>query len=247
MADPASDRRFVFPRWANYLLPMLVVGALGGAAYMPVLVGLGGSPWTTDVGYMPNQPVPFSHAVHAGQLGMDCRYCHTTVESAAFAAIPPTATCLNCHAQIKTDSPKLQLVRDSWTNNMSIEWVKVHSLPDFAYFNHAAHVNKGVGCVDCHGRVDQMEVVYQAQPLSMAWCIDCHREPEKHLRPADQVTNMAWTVDQLPQTNPELYQQVRQAFGVEHVTQKELGLYLKNEKYKIHSMPYMVSCSTCHR
>jgi hypothetical protein len=160
--------------------------------YLVILVWYGASPRTTDVGYAPVQPIPYSHALHAGQLGIDCRYCHNTVEVAAHAAIPPTQTCMNCHAKIRTTSPKLVALRESYTTGMPIPWVKVHDLPDYAYFNHSAHVRRGVGCVECHGRVDKMEVVYQAQPLSMGWCLDCHRNPEPRLRPVDQVTNMAW-------------------------------------------------------
>ncbi len=225
-APQTSGRRFVFPRWANYLLPLLVLGALGGALYTPVLVGLGASPLTTDVGYQPHQPVPYSHALHAGQLKFDCRSCHATVESAAFAAIPPTQTCMNCHTGIKPDSPALKPVRESWTTGKPIQWVRVHDLPDYAYFNHSAHVNKGVGCVSCHGRIDKMEIVSQEKPLSMGWCLDCHRAPEKYLRPLDQVTNMAWE----PPNGDQL----------------AIGSELKN-KYHIQDTAYMTSCSTCHR
>lgn len=217
--------RFIFPRWANYLLPALIVGVIGGALYAPVVVTFGFGPTTTDVGYQPVQPVPFSHAVHAGQLGMDCRYCHTTVEKAGFAAVPATQTCMNCHTSIRHDSPKLTKVRESWTTGAPVEWIKVHDLPDYAYFNHSAHINKGVGCASCHGRIDQMEVVYQHAPLSMGWCIDCHRQPEKHLRPLDQITNMSWKPDG---------------------DQLTLGLELKKQ-YQIRDAAFMTSCSTCHR
>ena len=192
---------------------------------MPLLFGFGASPKTMAEGYAPVQPVPYSHALHAGKLGIDCRYCHTTVEKAAFAAIPPTQTCMNCHTNIKPESVKLQPVRDSWASGKPVGWTKVHDLADFAYFNHSAHVNHGVGCVTCHGRIDQMEVVEQAKPLSMGWCLECHREPEKYLRPKDQITNMAW--------QPE-------------GDQIELGKKLKAE-YKVHDATYMTSCYTCHR
>lgn len=233
MAEPESTPRFVFPAWANYLLPVLVVLALGGGAYVPVVVGLGGSPETTDIGYAPTQPVPFSHALHVGQLGMDCRYCHTTVDSAAFAAIPPTQTCMNCHAQIKADSVNLVAVRESWAEGTPIDWVKVHDLPDYVYFNHSAHINKGVGCNTCHGQINEMEVVYQARTLSMSWCLDCHREPEKYLRPLDEVTNMRWQPPQEPGESLA-------------AAQLRLGQQLKRE-YGIHDQLYMTSCSTCHR
>ncbi|MCC5829008.1 MAG: cytochrome c3 family protein [Phycisphaeraceae bacterium] len=213
---------------------MLLAG-VGMVSYVPLLLGLTFSPRTTDIGYAPKQPVEFSHAVHAGQLGMDCRYCHTTVEEAAFAAVPPTATCANCHSNepnvpgIWRNQQKLTPVHESLATGRPIEWVRVHDLPDYAYFNHAAHVNKGVGCVECHGRVDEMEVVTQVQTLSMAWCLECHREPERFLRPVDQVTNMTW--DPVRETGK---------------SQLELGLELK-KKYDIKGPQYMTSCSTCHR
>ena len=128
-----------------------------------------------------------------GELGLDCRYCHTSVEETAKANIPPTATCWNCHSMIKTESEKLAPLRESYETGNPIPWVRVHDLPDYAYFNHSAHVSRGVGCVSCHGRIDTMEVVYQSQPLSMGWCVDCHRNPERALRPPEEATNMTWT------------------------------------------------------
>jgi hypothetical protein len=183
---------FVFPRWANKTRALAGMLLGGAPIYLTFLIWYGASPKTTDVGYEPAQPVPYSHALHAGQLGLDCRYCHNTVEQAAHAAIPPTDTCMNCHARIHTKSDKLALVRESHVSNNPVEWIKVHDLPDYVYFNHSAHVTRGVGCVTCHGRIDQMEEVYQHEPLSMGWCLDCHREPEKNLRPPEEVTNMAW-------------------------------------------------------
>ena len=183
---------FVFPKWTNLLRPVLAALLLGGPAYLVVFGYYGGSPMTTDVGYAPIQPVPYSHAMHAGQLGMDCRYCHTSVEKAAFAAIPPTQTCINCHTKVRATSPKLQPVRDSAATGLPVEWIKVHDLPDYVYFNHSAHVRRGVGCVSCHGRVDKMEVVYQVERLSMGWCLECHRNPDQHLRPPEFATKMDW-------------------------------------------------------
>ncbi len=150
------------------------------------------SPEYTDVGYRPIQPVAYSHKVHAGDLGMDCRYCHTGVESQAQANVPPTRTCMNCHTMVNADSEKLALVRESFATDRPIEWIRVHNLPDYAYFDHSAHVSVGVGCASCHGRVDQMEVVSLAEPLSMGWCLNCHKNPDPSLRPLDQVTNMKW-------------------------------------------------------
>jgi len=151
-----------------------------------------GSPKFTDVGYRPKQPVPFSHKLHAGDLGMDCRYCHTQVEFSAHANIPPTQTCINCHKIIATDSEKLLPVRESWAEDKPINWVRVHELPDYAYFNHAVHINAGVGCVSCHGNVRAMPEITQSEPLSMSWCLDCHRDPDMNLRPASAITDMEW-------------------------------------------------------
>ena len=138
------------------------------------------------------QPIQFSHAHHVGGVGIDCRYCHTSVEESAFANIPPTKTCMNCHSQIWTDAPILEPVRASFRDNTRLQWTRVNDLPDFVYFNHSIHVRKGVGCATCHGRVDQMPLMYQDAPLTMTWCLDCHRNPAKYVRPRDQVYNMAW-------------------------------------------------------
>jgi hypothetical protein len=154
------------------------------------------SPYYTDVGYAPEQPVPFSHKLHAGDLGLDCRYCHNTVEQSAYAAIPPSATCMNCHATVLPTSPKLAPIRESFATGNPVEWKRVHMLPDYAFFNHSVHIAAGVGCAECHGRIDQMKVVEQAQPLSMQWCLDCHRDPQPRLRPRDQVTNMGWSAEE---------------------------------------------------
>lgn len=215
--------RYVFPRWSNLLLPTIAVVALTAPLYAALLIAYGFSPKTLDQGYMPTQPVPFSHAVHAGVLGMDCRYCHNTVETAAFAAIPPTQTCMNCHTQVVKDSPKLAQVRKSYEEGTSIEWIKVHTLAEYAYFDHSAHINRGVGCVSCHGRIDQMEIVYQASPLSMGWCLDCHRNPEPHLRPVSEITNLAW--DQQTQLSRSERLALRELY---HINPSE-------------------NCSTCHR
>jgi len=215
---------FIFPRWANKSVQL--AGVVLGVApiYLTFLIWYGASPKTIDVGYMPQQPVPYSHALHAGELGIDCRYCHNTVEKAAMAAIPPVQTCMNCHARVKTKSEKLEPIRDAFQNGTPLEWKKVHDLPDYVYFNHSAHVTRGVGCVTCHGRIDQMAEVSQFAPLSMGWCLDCHREPWKNLRPPSEVTNMTWK-------HPE---------GVDPVQYgKDLA-----EKNNLHPP---TDCSTCHR
>ena len=201
MKSGGREETFAFPKWTNVLRPALGVALVVVPAYVVVLLAYGASPRTTNVGYRPVQPVPYSHALHAGQLGIDCRYCHNTVEVAADAAVPPTQTCMNCHAKIRATSPKLLPVRESYATGLPVPWVRVHDLPDFVYFDHSAHVRRGVGCVECHGRVDTMEVVTQVHRLSMGWCLDCHRHPEPHLRPPALVTTMNWVAPE----DPEVY------------------------------------------
>ncbi len=184
---------FAFPKWANLLRPALILGAVGGIVYATVIVAFGFSPKTTDVGYRPTQPVHYSHALHVGELGLDCRYCHNTVEATAKASIPPTQTCMNCHSMVKTTSSALAQVRESAATGEPIPWIRVHDLPDYVYFNHSAHVSHGIGCETCHGRIDTMEKVAQVEPLSMGWCLDCHRNPEPNLRPLNAITTMGWT------------------------------------------------------
>lgn len=193
-----EPRLFVFPPWANRLRELLAVISVMVPVWLILVIAYGFSPRTTAVGYTPVQPVPYSHELHVGQLGMDCRYCHTTVEKAEFAALPPTQTCMNCHLTIRKESAKLLPVRESFASGMPVRWIKVHDLPDFVYFNHSAHVTRGVGCVSCHGRIDKMQVVGQAQPLSMSWCLACHRQPDRYLRPVEFVTSMDWTPGEDP-------------------------------------------------
>lgn len=194
----------IFPRWTNNIpIAVGLLAPLAGAGLI-FAVWYWFSPEYTDVGYRPTQPVPYSHKLHVGELGIDCRYCHNTVEEAAHAAIPPTATCMNCHQLVKSTLQggpffeRLAPVRESFETGMPIEWVRVHQLPDYAYFAHSPHVAAGVGCAECHGRVDQMVVVEMKEPLSMGWCLDCHRDPASKLRPLDQVTNMAWDREETP-------------------------------------------------
>ena len=186
---------YIFPKWSNILLPVALLGGAVAPLYVALLVAYGFSPETTDVGFQPIQPVPFSHKLHAGDLGMDCRYCHNTVEFADHAAIPPTQTCMNCHTQIHKDSTRIKPLLDSYLSGMSVPWKRVHDLPDFVYFSHQAHVIRGVSCVSCHGRVDKMEVVTQEKTLSMGWCLDCHRGPEEYLRDPSLVTKLNWGLD----------------------------------------------------
>lgn len=182
----------LFPKWTNRT-PLPIAAGLGVAVVAVIAAfAYSISPWSTQVGYAPRQPVPYSHKQHAGNLGMDCRYCHVGVERSPVAMVPATATCMNCHAEVKKDSPNLTLIRESFATGKPMEWIRVHHAPDFVYFPHSVHVNAGVGCESCHGRIDQMEVVRQAKPLSMGWCLDCHRAPENYVRPVDAVTTMGY-------------------------------------------------------
>lgn len=183
----------IFPKWTNKLPPVVAATVVFTLLIIIGLFWWFGSPKYTDVGYQPVQPVPYSHKLHAGDLGMDCRYCHTGAEKSPVAMVPPTQTCMNCHVLVLPESEKLLPVRESWSTGTPIPWVKVHKVPDYAYFDHSAHLRAGVGCASCHGRIDEMEVVYQAETLSMGWCLECHRDPDMSLRPLDQVTNMNWT------------------------------------------------------
>lgn len=201
----------------SLLAGALAVAGVGGA----VLLGTRSS-WTTRQGEEREQPIPFSHQHHAGGMGIDCRYCHTSVETSSYAGIPPTKTCMNCHSQIFADSPTLEPVRESFRSGKSLEWVRVHDLPDFVYFNHSAHLSKGIGCTTCHGRVDRMPLTIQHASLLMEWCLACHRAPERFVRPKDRVFDPTWE----PPAN-----------------QAEEGLKLV-KAYNIHPR---TSCSTCHR
>ena len=184
---------FVFPKWINRLRPLIAAVLVGVPLYAAIVFALGASPRTTDVGYAPVQPIAYSHALHVGQLAIDCRYCHTGVETAAHSSVPPTQTCQNCHARVRAESPKLEAVRLSERSGYPVPWIRVHDLPDYVYFDHSAHVRRGIGCLSCHRRVDRMEVVYQAEPLSMGWCLDCHRNPRPNLRPPSRITDLNWT------------------------------------------------------
>jgi hypothetical protein len=200
-----------------------VLGVAAAAALSAVGLGAYLSlPEVVETGYAPEQPVPYSHKLHAGNLGMDCYYCHSTVEKSSYAAIPSSQTCMNCHHRVKPNSPQLEPVRISYATGTPVEWVKVHRLPDYVYFNHQAHITAGVSCVSCHGRVDQMIVVKQVEPLSMGWCLDCHRDPAPKLRPVNLVTKLDWTPDREPAE-----------IGREIIAQKGINP--------------PVNCSGCHR
>ena len=196
------------------------------------------SPYVTYAGVARPQPAPFSHQHHVGGLGIDCRYCHTSVEVSSFAGIPPTRTCMNCHSQIWTGAPMLEPVRESFSSGKSLIWNRVNDLPDFVYFNHSIHINKGVGCNTCHGPVDRMPLMYNYASLQMEWCLNCHRAPEKNLRPRDQVFNMRY--EEPSSAKPIMVD------GKTYTDQISLGRDLA-AKYKLRTVADITSCSTCHR
>jgi hypothetical protein len=212
---------------------VFVLAALGGIAYE-----IQGSPYVTLAGVRKPQPVPFSHQHHVTGLGIDCRYCHTSVENSSFAGIPPTKTCMNCHSQIWTNAALLEPVRASFKSGESLQWTRVNALPDFVYFNHSIHVTKGVGCNTCHGPVDRMPLMYQQESLQMEWCLGCHRSTEKVLRPRDQVFNMRY--QQPTSAKPVTVD------GHSYTDQIELGTALQ-KKYNVRSVKDITNCSTCHR
>lgn len=201
-----------------------------GAVFFIAFLGWAGfqldqSHYATRATVPQEQPVPFSHKHHVGGMGIDCRYCHTTVETSSFANLPPTRTCLNCHSQIWRTSPMLEPVRSSYRTGESLNWTRVHDLPDFVYFNHSIHIAKGVGCESCHGRVDQMPLMWQQASLRMEWCLNCHRHPEQYVRPKEFITTMGY-----------------QPSG----DQEEIGRRLV-QQYRIQDARTLTSCSTCHR
>jgi hypothetical protein len=220
-----SSMAQIFRPSTNSLARATILGALlfiVGSLWL--LAEINRSSYVTNADVYRDQPVPFSHEHHVSGLGLDCRYCHTSVEESPFAGMPPTETCMTCHSQIWTNAPMLEPVRESYRTGRAIRWTRVHDLPDFVYFNHSIHVAKGVGCQSCHGRVDRMPLMYQASTLQMEWCLECHRNPEKNLRPRDQVFNMSYRPagDQL-----------------------EIGSRLVRE-YKV-NVGQLTDCSICHR
>lgn len=184
--------RQIFPKWANQLALKLGLAAVLGGSVALAGIWYYLTPKYSRVGYQPKQPVAFSHKVHSEQLGIDCRYCHNNVDKAWFSNIPAASTCMNCHSLILKDDPRLALVRESASTGKPIPWVQVHKVPDYVYFNHSVHVNRGISCVECHGQINQMDEVLHAKPLSMGFCLDCHRAPETKIRPVDLVTQLDW-------------------------------------------------------
>lgn len=205
-----------------------LVAALAGAAVVPA-VAVYLTPKYTRAGYQPVQPVPFSHKIHAWQLNVDCRFCHNGVEKSWFANLPGASTCMNCHSQVLKDDPRLQIVRDSAANNTPIPWVQIHKTPDYVYFNHSVHVTRGISCVECHGRIDQMDEVKHDKSLSMSFCLSCHRDPASRIRPTDKVTKLDWAWS----TNSVEADMLQESEG------KKMVAHMKVES--------LTSCSACHR
>jgi hypothetical protein len=216
----------IFHRSANFIARASLLGGavLAGVALTAVLL-VARSPYITNERVTRSQPVQFSHKHHVGDDGIDCRYCHTSVESSAYAGIPPTRTCMNCHSVLFNNVGYLEIIRESYRTDESIHWVRVHRLADYVYFNHSIHINKGIGCSSCHGPVNQMPLVYQASPLNMQWCLECHRNPQANLRPKDQIFNMDWNAP---------------------ANQEEVGRKLA-AGYKLRTTAELTNCSTCHR
>jgi hypothetical protein len=212
-----------FRPWANTVLRLALLACAAFAAFA-IWAGamIVQSPHETRQDVPREQPVPFSHEHHAGGLGIDCRYCHETVETSKFAGIPATKVCMNCHSQMWAVAPALEPVRESYRTGKSIQWTRVHDLPEFVYFDHSIHVHEGIGCSECHGRVDKMPLTWQAQPLTMAWCLDCHRNPEMHVRPRDRVFDMEY---EKPSDQAALGSRLVREYQIQRLT----------------------SCSTCHR
>lgn len=182
----------VFPKWSNTVPLKLIIAILLSGAAVVAGITYYATPKYLRVGYQPIQPVAFDHSLHVTQLGMDCRYCHTYVDRSEHSNVPSSQTCMNCHNQVKADSPKLAPIRESYASGEPVPWVKIHNTPDYVYFNHSVHVNRGVSCVHCHGQIDEMEVVHHDKPLSMAFCLECHRNPENFVRPVDKVYDLTW-------------------------------------------------------
>jgi hypothetical protein len=230
MAEAAQQEAFmpqIFPRSANTIAKVSLIGSfLLVLAVVWLCLLFIRSSYGTDAGVVRVQPVPFSHEHHVGVLGIDCRYCHTTVEHSSYATFPPTKTCMNCHSQIWVGSEMLAPVRDSYRTGRSLKWHRVYNLPGFVYFDHSIHVHKGVGCTTCHGRIDEMPFTYQVPSLLMEWCLDCHRNPSRHLRPQSEIFNVKW---QPP------------------ADQQERGRELAENEYHLRDTRFLTSCTVCHR
>jgi hypothetical protein len=248
-----SDAMLLFPRWTNTVARLSLAGFVATPlvliAFLLVWVR---TPFITNQRMEIAQPVQFDHRHHNWEQGIDCRFCHTSVESSPYAGMPPTERCIGCHGQVWNKSPRLEPVRQAYFTAMPIPWKRVHALPDFVYFDHSIHVNKGVGCVSCHGRVDKMPSVYQRAPLTMSWCLDCHRNPGPNLRPKTEITNMLWQ----PRSPPEDHERKVsvELMDAERTPSPDGELYASLDAvtlskrlindYDVHPR---TSCQTCHR
>lgn len=219
----------IFPKWTNKLPVRLLTGALVVGTALTAGVWYYFTPKYTRVGYQPIQPVSFSHAVHVGQVGLDCRYCHSAVEKSWYSNIPTAGTCMNCHNQLLPTDTRLALVRESAQTGKTIPWVQIHKTPDYVYFNHSVHVNRGVSCVECHGQINQMDEVYHAKSFSMSFCLECHRNPAERLRPADKITDLNWKWND----DPKVAAQMQKVNGEKFM-----------HDWKVESLQ---TCSACHR
>lgn len=223
--EAATLVRQVFPRWFDTLTRAGMAGVVLSVPCVSIAIGIFyRSDYATGRHDVYQQAVPLSHRHHVGQLGIDCRYCHTGVEDSSFAGLPPTETCMNCHEEIWVGSQMLAPVRNSWKSGEPLHWTRVNSLPQYVYFNHSIHIAKGVGCVLCHGKVDQMPLTYQDKPMTMGWCLDCHRDPAPNLRPHSEVFNIDWVRTSNTPSPAELM-----------------------EEYHVKDSRALTSCSTCHR
>lgn len=239
----------VFPPGANWFVKwtmfggtslLILVGTVGAGLYW--------SPISTRLNVTRPQPIPFSHQRHVAGNGIDCRYCHTTVETGAFAGIPPTETCMTCHSQVFVDQPILAPVRDSWSTGKPMEWVRVNDLPDFVYFNHSIHFSRGVACETCHGRVDEMRLTHKAQTLRMGWCLNCHERPEKYIRPKENVLDMGWSwakADAEAKAEAASHDEEAESDPEPSLSRRERGLQLvRDSKIEVEQL---TNCSICHR
>jgi hypothetical protein len=216
----------IFGRRMNFISRITIFGAVFVIVAVAIAAGeIVRSPWLTEARVVRVQPVPFSHKHHVGDIGIDCRYCHTSVEDSSFAGIPPTKTCMNCHSQVYSDSPTLEPIRQSFRNNTPLEWVRVNNLPEYVYFDHSIHLSKGVACVTCHGQVDEMPLMWRENTLTMEWCLDCHRDPARFVRPRGEVFALHWQPAE---------------------AQRTLGSRLVKQ-YAVRSPEELTNCSTCHR
>jgi len=230
----------VFHPRANTIARASIAGVVIGISLLALAgAGVDRSPYMTNQGVVRDQPVPFSHEHHVDGLGIDCRYCHTSVTESSFAGLPATKVCMTCHSRIWTDAPILAPVRESWDKGVSLQWTRVHNLPDFVYFQHDIHVNKGIGCVTCHGPVNRMPLMFQQNTLQMKWCLDCHYHPEDNLRPREQVFNTNFVIDDRIK---------REYSDANHVVtdQTSLGKALI-DRYHIPTDGRLTNCYTCHR